>query len=126
MGIVIRGTGSYFPARVVGNAEVEATTRYDARAKGMSLDAWARSHHGGVARHRAADGESTADLAYHAAGRALADAGLQATDLDLIVFATYTSDHALPPSASRLQARLGTSARTLQLHSACTGFVDAA
>jgi 3-oxoacyl-[acyl-carrier-protein] synthase III len=121
----ILGLGAYLPERVESNADVEAAYGYQrAEHSGLSLDAWVRAHHGAVQRRRAAEGQATSDLATGAARAALEDAGLQPSDLDLIVMATITSDQRLPPSAALVQASLGSSAKFLQLDSACTGFLD--
>jgi 3-oxoacyl-[acyl-carrier-protein] synthase III len=125
MSVGIVGIGAYVPERELTNEEVERVTGYRREAKrGASLDDWVRRHHGGVSRRRAAEGEATSDLATKAARRAICDAGLEAGDLDLIVMATVTSDHRLPPSAALVQANLRSQARYLQLDSACTGFLD--
>jgi 3-oxoacyl-[acyl-carrier-protein] synthase-3 len=123
--IYIAGCGSHLPRRRVGNAEVERDSGYDAAAKGASLDAWALRHHGGCERYWAAEGEATSDLMVPAARRALEDAGLAAAEIELIVLATFTSDHPVPPTAARVQARLGSTAKFVQIDAACTGFIDA-
>jgi len=123
---VIVGTGSYLPEQVVTNGDIEATALdFDRDRAGCTLDEWCREHMGAVERRRVAPGEGTSDMATCAASRALEDARMDATDLDLIVLATITSDHRVPPTAALVQRDLGTPARFLQLDSACTGFVDA-
>jgi 3-oxoacyl-[acyl-carrier-protein] synthase III len=123
---VIVGTGSYLPEQVVTNVDIEAMALdFDRDRAGCTLDEWCREHMGAVERRRVAPGEGTSDMATCAASRALEDARVEATDIDLIVLATITSDHRVPPTASLVQRDLGTSARFLQLDSACTGFVDA-
>lgn len=123
--IVIAGCGSYLPARRVTNDEVEQLSGFDRKAKGRSLDDWARLHHGGEARFWADDDEATSDLALMAAGRALDDARMEPSDLDLIVLSTFTSDHPMPSTASRVQAGLRCQAKFLQIDAACSGFIDA-
>lgn len=126
MSILIAGTGSYLPARIVTNAEIEATaTDFDRARAGSSLDDWARRHHGGVTRHHVAPGEATSDMAIEAARRALLAAGLAAIEPDLIVMATISNDYRLPQAAGMVQAGLGSRAKFVQLDSACSGFVDA-
>lgn len=129
MANVIIGTGSYLPEHVVTNHDLEASvTDYSrAAARGASLDEWARSKHGAVSRHRVAPGEATSDMATIAAKRALADAApsLGASELDLIVLATFTSDFRVPQAAALVQANLGSQAKFIQLDSACSGFIDA-
>jgi 3-oxoacyl-[acyl-carrier-protein] synthase III len=125
--IGILGMGVDLPSQVVTNEMVQAETGFDpADHRGRSLDDWARHHHGGVTRHRAAGGEATSDLASRAAGAALRSAGVDVQDVDLLVVATVTSDFRLPPSAAVVQEKLGLGGKFIQLDSACTGFMDAA
>lgn len=122
--IIIAGTGSYFPSRVVTNDEIERSSGFDRGAKGGSLHEWAQRNHGGEVRYWADPDEATSDLAIAAAVKALADARLESNDLDLIVVSTFTSDHPLPSTASRVQAGLRTKAKFLQIDAACSGFID--
>ena len=123
---VIVGTGSYLPDQVVTNVDIEATALdFDRERAGCTLDDWCRRQMGAVQRRRVAPGQGTSDMATTAAERALEDARIRASDLDLIVLSTITSDHRVPPTAALVQRDLGTEARFLQLDSACTGFVDA-
>jgi len=123
---VVVGTGSYIPERVVTNDDIEAMVLdFDRVRAGCTLDEWCRKQMGAVQRRRVAPGEGTSDMGTRAAQQALQEAKMSATDIDLIVMATITSDHRVPPSAALVQRDLGTSARFLQLDSACTGFVDA-
>ena len=123
---VIVGTGSYLPDRVITNDDIEAVALdFDRERAGCSLDQWCRTQMGAIQRRRIAPGEGTSDMGTRAAERALCDAGMTAADIDLIVMATITSDHRIPPSAALVQRDLGTPARFLQVDSACTGFVDA-
>jgi 3-oxoacyl-[acyl-carrier-protein] synthase-3 len=125
-GKVVIGTGSYVPECIVSNDEIERTSLdWDPQRAGMSLDRWCRERIGAIERRRVKPGEGTSDMATRAAAAALTDAGLSATGIDVIVLATVTSDYTMPPSASILQRNLGTSARFLQVDSACTGFLDA-
>lgn len=123
--IVIAGCGSYLPSKRVHNSEIELASGYCTKSKGCSLDDWAFTHHGGRFRHWAAVGEATSDLAIRASVNALEDARISATELDLIVVATFTSDHRVPSTAARVQAGLGSKAKFLQIDAACTGFIDA-
>jgi len=123
---IITGTGSYLPARVVDNHELEGMVEnYDPEVGGGDLDQWIRKHYGVITRRWAAEGESTGDLATQAAVQALENAGLAAQDLDLIVLATATSDYIAPHSVSRVQAQLGCTAVFHQLQDACPGFLNA-
>lgn len=114
----IIGTGSYLPEHVVTNRELEA--RVD------TTDAWIVERSGIRQRHLAADGQTTADLAYEAAQRALQSAGLTGADLDLLILATATPDHTFPATAAKVQARLGMNRGfAFDLQAVCSGFVYA-
>ena len=125
MAMVIAGTGSYLPARVVDNHELEATTTdFDRTRSECTLDDWVSERIGVHSRHRVAEGEGTAAMALHACRNALDDAELTGADIDLIVLSTFTSDHRLPQSVSLLQYELGSTAKCIQLEAACAGFID--
>jgi 3-oxoacyl-[acyl-carrier-protein] synthase III len=114
----ILGLGSYAPERVLTNEELEhmVETSHD----------WIVSRTGIVERRIAAPGQKTSDLAFRAAERALADAELPASELDLIIVATVTGDYPFPSTASIIQDRLGaTRAAAFDLGSACAGFIYA-
>lgn len=126
MARLITGTGSYLPERVVSNRDLEEHVRnFDPAVAGSDLDTWIRRRYGVASRRWAADGESTGDMAVRAAERALGSAGLAATDVELIVLATATSDAVAPHSVSLVQERLGTGAVFHQLQDACPGFLNA-
>jgi 3-oxoacyl-[acyl-carrier-protein] synthase-3 len=89
-------------------------------------DEWIRERTGIRERRIAAAGEACSDLAVQAGRRALAAAGLAATDLDLILVATCTGDYPLPATACLVQYQLGaTKAAACDLSAACCGFVYA-
>ncbi|MBK7877521.1 MAG: ketoacyl-ACP synthase III [Planctomycetes bacterium] len=112
------GTGSYVPERVVPNSWFESQVD--------TSDEWIVQRTGIQARRYVAPGEATSDMALRAAERALAAAGLQASDLDLIVCGTLTPDHILPGTAALLQHRLGaTRSGAFDCNAACTGFMTA-
>jgi len=114
----IVGTGSYTPARVLTNAELERMV--------ATSDEWIRERTGIRERRIAATGEACSDLAVQAGRRALAAAGLAATDLDMILVATCTGDYSLPATACLVQHQLGaTKAAACDLSAACCGFVYA-
>ena len=116
---VITGTGSYVPERVVTNAELSERL-------GTSIDDFVRNTLGIAERRVCAPDESTADLAEHAARRALDAAGLVPNDVDLLVVATDTPEYVSPATSAVVQARLGAwRAGTFDLNSACAGFVTA-
>jgi 3-oxoacyl-[acyl-carrier-protein] synthase-3 len=114
----IVGTGSYLPAQVLTNADLEQ--RVD------TSDEWIRERTGIRQRHIAADGETTSDLARVAAQRALAAAGVSAGELDLIVVGTTTPDLIFPSTACLLQHKLGAKdCPAFDVNAACTGFLYA-
>ena len=115
--IAILGTGSYVPTRVLTNEELSKQVD--------TSDEWILSRTGINERRIAAEGEFTSDLAAHAARAALADAGLTAADIDLLILATITPDLPMPASATIVQHKLGLGAHTpcFDLNAACSGFV---
>ncbi|HBB83773.1 MAG TPA: 3-oxoacyl-ACP synthase [Sulfitobacter sp.] len=115
---VVTGCGHYLPARVVENAEFEATLDTN--------DEWIRSRSGIERRHFAAEGENTSSMASAAARKALEDAGREASDVDAIVVATSTPDLTFPSVATMVQAELGmTSGFAFDVQAVCAGFVYA-
>jgi 3-oxoacyl-[acyl-carrier-protein] synthase-3 len=114
----IAGTGSYLPEKVLTNDDL---------AKFVDTsDEWITSRTGIRERHVAAEGETTGDLAYHAAGRALEAAGVEASELDLIVLGTTTPDLIFPSTACLVQHRLGANGcPAFDVNAACSGFVFA-
>jgi 3-oxoacyl-[acyl-carrier-protein] synthase-3 len=114
----IAGTGSYLPERVMTNEEL--SKRVD------TSDEWIAARTGIRQRHIAAEGETTGDLGYHAAVRALESAGVDARDLDLIVLGTTTPDLIFPSTACLIQHRLGAAGcPAFDVNAACSGFVYA-
>ncbi len=115
---VVRGVGSYLPARVMTNAEL--STLVD------TSDEWIVQRSGIRERHIAAEGETTSDLGLAAARNALAAAGMDAQDIDLIVLATSTPDRTFPASATTIQDKLGIRhGAAFDLQAVCSGFVFA-
>ena len=112
----IVGTGSYLPTRALSNDEI--SSRLD------TSDAWIRSMTGIVQRHVAGAEETTTEMAAIASERALRNARLVASELDLIVVCTITPDLVFPSTGALLQARLG--ARHIgafDVSAACSGFL---
>jgi 3-oxoacyl-[acyl-carrier-protein] synthase III len=114
----VRGVGHYLPDRIVPNAEFEAIVD--------TSDEWIRSRSGIERRHFAADGQMTSDLATRAAKAALADAGMDADQVDAIIVATSTPDLTFPSVATMVQAALGlTKGFAFDVQAVCAGFVYA-
>jgi 3-oxoacyl-[acyl-carrier-protein] synthase-3 len=114
---VILGTGSYAPERVLTNDDLAHMVE--------TSDEWIRTRSGIRERRVAAPNEATSDMAVQAARRALDDAGLTATDIDLLVVATITPDTPMPACACLVQHKLGlpTTTACFDLNAACSGFV---
>ena len=114
----IAGTGSYVPTKVLTNADLERMV--------ATSDEWIRERTGIRERRIAGAGEACSDLAVQAGKRALAEAGLAATDLDMILVATCTGDYPLPATACLVQHQLGADkAAACDLSAACCGFIYA-
>jgi 3-oxoacyl-[acyl-carrier-protein] synthase-3 len=114
----IIATGSYLPDKVLSNDDLSKIVD--------TSDEWIRTRSGIRSRHIAADGEETSDLAVTAATRALAAAGLAATDIDLLVVATTTPDVIFPSTACIVQDKLGArNAVAFDIQAVCSGFVYA-
>lgn len=114
----IAGTGSYLPEKVLTNDDL---------AKFVDTsDEWIATRTGIRERHIAAEGETTSDLAFHAATRAMEAAGVEASELDLIIVGTTTPDIIFPSTACLLQARLGANTcGAFDVNAACSGFLYA-
>lgn len=115
---VITGTGSALPVRRVSNAELAETVD--------TTDDWIVERTGIRFRHIAGEGETTATLATDACRAALASAGLEASDIDLIVLATATPDQTFPATATIVQATLGIDdCVAFDVAAVCSGFLYA-
>jgi len=114
----IAGTGSYLPAKVLTNDDLSKIVD--------TSDEWIASRTGIRERHIAAEGETTGDLAFHASVRALEAAGVEASEIDLIVLGTTTPDLIFPSTACLLQHRLGANGcAAFDVNAACSGFIYA-
>ena len=114
----ITGTGSYLPAKVLTNKDLESIVE--------TSDEWIVARTGIRERHIAADGEFTSDLAAHACRKALEAAGRSAGDVDLIIIGTSTPDMVFPSSACILQKKLGVKrGAAFDVQAVCTGFIYA-
>ncbi len=114
----ILGTGSYLPANRVTNEDLAQRIE--------TSDEWIVSRTGIKARHVAADDQKTSDLAVEAARCALADAGVAAEEIDLIVVATATPDMQFPSTATMVQQKLGVAGcPAFDVQAVCAGFMYA-
>jgi 3-oxoacyl-[acyl-carrier-protein] synthase III len=114
----IVGTGMYVPEKILTNADLEKMVDTN--------DEWITSRVGIKERRIAASGETTSSMGAQAARAALADAGVAAAEVDLIITATITPDMPWPSTACFIQRALGaTRAACFDVEAACTGFVYA-
>jgi 3-oxoacyl-[acyl-carrier-protein] synthase-3 len=114
----ISGTGSYLPEKILTNADLEKMVD--------TSDQWIVERTGIRSRHLAAEDQDTCDLAEMAARRALDAAGIEASELDLIIIGTTTPDRVFPSTACLLQARLGNhGAMAFDVQAVCSGFIYA-
>jgi 3-oxoacyl-[acyl-carrier-protein] synthase-3 len=112
----VLGCGAYLPEKILTNAEL--ASRVD------TSDAWIVERTGIHRRHIARDGETTSDLAFHAAQDALKDSGIDASALDLVIVATTTPDETFPSVATNVQARLGMNrGAAFDVQAVCSGFI---
>jgi len=112
------GCGSYLPERVVSNEELSKTVD--------TSDEWIIERTGIRQRYIAADDQKTSDLATEAAKAALAHAGVDASEIDLIVVATATPDDTFPAVATQVQRKLGiTHGAAFDVQAVCSGFIYA-
>ncbi|MES1191005.1 MAG: beta-ketoacyl-ACP synthase III [Steroidobacter sp.] len=114
----IVGTGSYLPEKILTNADLEKLVD--------TSDEWIRTRTGIERRHVVADNQTTCDLAEQAARNAMAAAGVNAEDIDLIVIGTTTPDQLFPNVGCLLQQRLGIGGQpAIQIEAACSSFIYA-
>ena len=116
----VAGTGSCLPGKPI--------TNHDLVARGIETsDDWIVERTGIRARHLAAPGQMTSDLALEASLKALEAAALTPNDIELIIVATSTPDYIFPSTATLLQSKLGISngCAAFDLQAVCSGFVYA-
>ncbi len=114
----VLGSGSALPARIVTNAEL--SSQID------TSDEWIVERTGIRQRYIAGEGETTSTLATQAALAALEDAGLKASDIDLIIVATATPDNTFPATATKVQHALGCNGGiAFDVAAVCSGFLYA-
>ena len=114
----IAGTGSYLPEKVLTNHDLEKMVETN--------DQWIRERTGIKKRHIIADDETTTDLAFNAAVKAIEAAGINNDDIDLIIVATTTPTRIFPSTASLVQQKLNINGcPAFDIQAVCTGFVYA-
>jgi 3-oxoacyl-[acyl-carrier-protein] synthase-3 len=118
----ISGTGMYVPERIVTNDDLRDEYGIDTNHE------WIVKRTGIEARRFAPEGVGSADLGLHAAEQAIANAGIDKTDLDMIIFATLSPEHCFPGSGCYLQAKLGLAEAgkfvpALDIRNQCSGFL---
>jgi 3-oxoacyl-[acyl-carrier-protein] synthase-3 len=114
----ITGTGSYLPAKIMTNADLERMVD--------TTDEWIFARTGIRERHIVADDEFTSDLALRASRQAIKAAGIKASEIDLIIVATTTPDRIFPSTACLMQDKLGiSSCPAFDIQAVCSGFVYA-
>ncbi len=115
---VITGCGTYLPEQVVTNLDM--ASRVD------TSDEWIQQRTGIRERRIAAEGEKTSDLAIAAAEQALSSAGIEGSEIDLVVLATATPDDTFPATATRVQQAIGMrGGAAFDIQAVCSGFVYA-
>lgn len=115
---IVRGYGAALPTRAVTNQEMEGIVE--------TSDEWIVQRTGIKQRYIAGEGETTSSLGAEAAKAALANAGIDAKDIDLIIVATSTPDNTFPATAVNIQNRLGiTHGFAFDVQAVCSGFVYA-
>ena len=116
--VLMTSVGAYLPTNVVTNDDLSAYVD--------TSDEWIQRRTGITQRHFVADGETTADLASHAANQALANAAMQPQDIDLIIVATTTPDNTFPSTATKVQHQIGAAgAIAFDVQAVCAGFIYA-
>ena len=114
----IAGTGSYLPEKVVTNDDLAKVVD--------TSDEWIHSRTGIRERRVAADDQTTSDMSYRAALKAIEAAGIDVAEIDLIVVGTTTPDYIFPSTACLIQQKLGISGcAAFDVNAACSGFVFA-
>jgi 3-oxoacyl-[acyl-carrier-protein] synthase-3 len=115
---IVRGFGAALPKRVMTNQEIEGVVE--------TSDEWIVQRTGIRQRYIAGEGETTASLGEAAARAALANAGIEADQIDMIIVATSTPDNTFPATAVNIQNRLGISGGfAFDVQAVCSGFVYA-
>lgn len=116
MSFKILGTGSYVPPKTVTNDDLSQLVE--------TSDEWIKQRVGISERHVCTT-ETTGEMAYYAAEKALEDAGVKPEELDLIICATVSNDMQCPTAAGYAQMKLGAVCPAFDVNSACSGFLFA-
>jgi len=112
----IAGTGSFLPEKVLSNKDLEAMVE--------TSDQWITDRTGIKKRHIVSDEQTTTDLAFFAAEKAIEAAGINNEDIDLIIVATTTPTRIFPSTAALVQEKLNISGcPAFDIQAVCTGFV---
>jgi 3-oxoacyl-[acyl-carrier-protein] synthase-3 len=116
-GVRVLGTGSYVPDAVVTNDHLHERFGFDSD--------WIVKRTGIRERRHALPHQATSDLCHEAAVRCIEQAGVEPTDIDLLVLATFTPDMAFPSTACLVQDRLKLICPAIEVEAACAGFMYA-
>lgn len=114
MSFYIKGTGMYVPENIVTNDDIAKLVDTN--------DEWIKQRVG-ISERRISINETTDDMAYQAAVKALENAGCKAEELDLIIGATVSGENICPSVASMLQHRLGAHCPAYDINAACSAFI---
>jgi len=114
----ISGTGMYVPDKVLTNHDLEKIVD--------TTDEWIKTRTGMSERHIAAKDQAASDLAYNASKKAIEAAGIRSKDIDMIIVATISGDHAFPSTACIIQQKLGLKGfPAFDVSAGCTGWIYA-
>ena len=114
----ILGCGSYLPKKILTNNDLSKNLD--------TSDEWIKSRTGIRQRHIADKNQLNSDLGYEAAKKAIINAKIKISDIDLIIVATSTPDHTFPSTATKVQAKLGIKKGfAFDIQAACSGFIYA-
>ena len=114
----IVGTGRYLPEKILTNFDLEEIVD--------TSDEWIRTRTGVERRHAVTEEQTTSDMCVEAAKKAMEDAGVDASDIDMVVIGTTSPDYIFPNISTVVQHRLGIAAcPTIAMEAACAGFVYA-
>lgn len=111
----IIGVGKYIPEKILANLDLEKILE--------TSDEWIRTRTG-IKERRIAEEVTTTEMAYEAGKSAIENAGLKASDIDMILVATVTPETSFPTTSCRIQEKLGAvKAAAMDISAACSGFI---